>query len=204
MPQATFIKSASDPRGFPPDDCAEVAFVGRSNSGKSSAINAVAGVRGLARVSKTPGRTQLINFFAFGAERRLVDLPGYGFARVAPAVRERWRTLLEAYFAGRGGLRGVVITIDARRGVMPLDATMIEWADALDLPMLWLLTKADKLNRSAVLAAQRAAAEVATGRVAQIVPFSATTGLGVESARTAVEAWYAGPPLRDGSRGRRR
>jgi GTP-binding protein len=189
MPAAEFLKSAADPRGFPPDDCGEVAFVGRSNSGKSSAINAVTGARKLARVSKTPGRTQLINFFSFGPGRRLVDLPGYGFARVAPAVRQRWRGLLEAYLADRRGLRGIVITIDARRGVMDLDTAMIDWAESLSLPMLLLLTKADKLSRGQALAAQRKVADHAPSGVVAVPLFSALTGQGADEVREQLDRW---------------
>jgi GTP-binding protein len=195
MSAATFIKSASDPRGFPPDDAVEVAFVGRSNSGKSSAVNAVTGVRKLARVGKTPGRTQLVNFFAVGPGRRVVDLPGYGFARVAPEVRDRWRALLEAYFESRRGLRGIVLTVDARRGLMELDETMIDWAAALDLPVLLLLTKADKLSRGAVgrqvLTVEKAAARRHSG--VAVIAFSALTGQGAEEGRAAVAAWFDGP-----------
>lgn len=194
MPSARFIKSAAEPRGFPPDDAAEVAFVGRSNSGKSSAINAVTGVRKLARVSKTPGRTQLINFFDLAPGRRLVDLPGYGFARVPAEVRGRWRGLLEAYFAGRRGLRGVVVTVDIRRGLKELDEAMIEWAAALRLPVLLLLTKADKLGRGAAakrrLEVEKTAAAIHP-EIAAIV-FSALTAQGVDEARAALEAWYQG------------
>jgi GTP-binding protein len=193
LPVAQFLKSASDPSGFPPDDCAEVAFVGRSNSGKSSAINAVTGARKLARVSKTPGRTQLINFFSCGAGRRLVDLPGYGFARAAPAVRQRWRGLLEAYLSNRSGLRGIVITIDARRGIMELDETMIDWAESLELPMMLLLTKADKLSRNQAAAVRRNVAAAVPDGVAAITLFSAHTGQGVDEARAQLLRWLEPP-----------
>jgi GTP-binding protein len=191
MYTATFMKSASEPRGFPPDDAAEVAYVGRSNSGKSGAINAVTGVRGLARVSKTPGRTQLVNFFELAPERRIVDLPGYGFARVAPEVRRRWRGLLESYFNGRAGLRGIAITVDLRRGLMELDSTMIEWASGLDLPVMLLLTKADKLGRNEVARQRRAVVEAADS-VAAMVVFSAVTGQGIDEARAQLDEWFAG------------
>ena len=188
MPDVKFLTSASAPAGFPPDDADEVAFVGRSNSGKSSAINAVTGVRKLARVSKTPGRTQLINFFELSAGRRIVDLPGYGFAKVPPAVRERWRGLLESYLVGRRGLRGVVITVDIRRGLTDLDRTMIDWAASLDLPMLLLLTKADKMSRSESLNQTRRVAAEAPGGVG-VIAFSAPAGLGVREARVQLDRW---------------
>lgn len=189
MASAIFIKSASTPDGFPRDDAAEVAFVGRSNSGKSSAINALTGVRRLARVSKTPGRTQLINFFELAPGRRIVDLPGYGFAKVAPAVRARWRHLLESYFQGRRSLRGVVITVDSRRGLKELDETMLEWAAALGLPVLLLLTKADKLSRNETARRRREVARAAGD--AAIVVFSAVTAQGVDEARLQLESWLS-------------
>jgi GTP-binding protein len=195
MCPATFVKSASEPKGFPPDDAPEVAFVGRSNSGKSSAINALTGVRKLARVSKTPGRTQLINFFELAPGRRIVDLPGYGFARAAPEVRRRWRGLLEAYFRGRHSLRGIVITVDLRRGLKDLDETMMEWAAALELPVLLLLTKADKLSRSAA-ARQRDGVAAAAGPRASLLVFSALTGEGKEALRAALDRWYDSPGQR--------
>lgn len=198
MPVAQFLKSASDPTGFPPDDCREVAFVGRSNSGKSSAINAVTGVRKLARVSKTPGRTQLINFFSYGPGQRLVDLPGYGFARAAPDVRQRWRGLLEAYLSRRAGLRGLVITIDVRREIMDLDAVMIDWAVSLELPMLLLLTKSDKLSRGQAAGVARRVAAAVPDLVVGVTLFSAHTGQGVEDARRQLTEWLA-QPAEDGA-----
>lgn len=183
----TFITSAADPGGFPADEGREVAFVGRSNSGKSTALNAIAGVRSLARVSKTPGRTQLVNFFAVGPARRLVDLPGYGFARVEPAVRDRWRGLMAAYFAGRASLAGAVVTVDIRRRLTPLDEQMLAWLAPRDLPVLVLLTKADKLGRGA---AQAAALEVAkaVGAAAAVQVFSGKSGQGVAEARGWLDA----------------
>ena len=187
--QPVFLKSAAGPRDFPADRGREVAVAGRSNSGKSSAINALVGSKKLARTSKTPGRTQLINFFGLGAERRLVDLPGYGFARVPPEVRERWRTMIEAYFEQRNSLAGLVVTVDIRRGVSPLDADMLAYAGALELPALVLLTKADKLSRGAALnARQRAEPNVA----ASVEVFSAPQRLGVAESLAHIEAWLAG------------
>jgi GTP-binding protein len=182
----TFITSAAEPRGFPADDGREVAFVGRSNSGKSTALNAIAGVRALARVSKTPGRTQLVNFFALGEGRRLVDLPGYGFARVEPAVKDRWRGLIEAYFTSRVSLAGTVVTVDVRRGLTPLDEQMLAWLAPRGLPVLVLLTKADKLGRGAARAAALAVAK-AVGAAVSVQVFSAKSAEGVAEAR----AWLA-------------
>jgi GTP-binding protein len=186
----TFLKSAANRGDFPDDRGREVAFVGRSNSGKSSAINALVGVRKLARVSKTPGRTQLLNFFELGAEQRVVDLPGYGFARVPPAVRERWRHLVDDYFTGRRSLVGLIVTIDIRRGPSTLDRAMLAWAAKLDVGALVLLTKADKLSRGAGAAARhRTAAEV--GRGVTVTAFSAHDGSGIEAGRAQLAAWLA-------------
>jgi GTP-binding protein len=190
LPSATFIKSAARPADFPADDGREVAFVGRSNSGKSTALNVLAGARKLARVSKTPGRTQLVNFFTYGEKRRLVDLPGYGFARVTPEVEARWRGLLEAYLLERRSLVGLVLTLDIRRGVTPLDRQLLHWLGARGLPLLALLTKADKLGRGAGLDKQReVGAELGPGP--RLVRFSATSREGVADAREWLEASLA-------------
>jgi len=191
VPTAVFIKSAARPADFPPDTGREVAFVGRSNSGKSTAVNVITGARKLARVSKTPGRTQLLNFFAFGEERRLVDLPGYGFARVAPDVQALWRRSLEAYLSTRASLAGLVVTMDIRRGMTPLDDTLLRWLEPRDLSVAVLLTKADKLSRSAGLAQERALQKT-VGAAVKLTRFSALTGDGVPEAQTWIEAWLSG------------
>lgn len=198
MTVAKFLTSASDPSGFPQDDLPEVAFVGRSNSGKSSAINVVTGARKLARVSKTPGRTQLVNFFEFGPKRRIVDLPGYGFAKVAPSVRRGWRQLLEGYLGERGNLRGLVVTLDIRRGVTELDRTMLEWAESLGLPLLLLLTKADKVSRNEA-AKQRKFVEREAPPGAVLTVFSALTGQGAEDVRAQLERWFSSPQAAPGA-----
>jgi len=191
VPTAVFIKSAARPADFPPDTGREVAFVGRSNSGKSTAVNVITGARKLARVSKTPGRTQLLNFFSFGEERRLVDLPGYGFARVAPDVQALWRRSLEAYLSTRASLAGLVVTMDIRRGMTPLDDTLLRWLEPRDLSVAVLLTKADKLSRSAGLAQERALQKT-VGAAVKLTRFSALTGDGVPEAQTWIEAWLSG------------
>jgi len=183
---AYFIKSAAQPRDFVPDEGREVAIVGRSNSGKSSAINAIFGNQKLARVSKTPGRTQLVNFFGLHDDERFVDLPGYGFARVAPSVREGWQRLMHSYFEGRRSLAGLLITVDIRRGLMELDMTMLAWARDLGIPVLILATKADKLSRNAGINAVRRMAGAAG---APVVRFSVLAKLGTEEARAQIEAW---------------
>ena len=145
--EACFIQSASEIENAPPDQGWEVAFAGRSNSGKSSAINALTGNRKLARTSRTPGRTQLINFFALSASQRLVDLPGYGFAKVPLAVKKKWNQQLERYLQYRESLRGLVMLMDIRHPLTDPDKQMLGWAVAASMPVHILLTKADKLKR---------------------------------------------------------
>ena len=189
MQAAQFLKSAAHPVDFPLDAGREVAFVGRSNSGKSTAVNAVTGARKLARVSKTPGRTQLVNFFSLDGERRLVDLPGYGFARVAPEVQARWRRSLETYLAERASLVGLVVTMDIRRGVTELDEQLLRWLPSRrDLPVAILLTKADKLRRGAAIARERELKEQLGPELA-LVRFSALSGEGVAEAQALIERW---------------
>ncbi|MFO7285743.1 MAG: ribosome biogenesis GTP-binding protein YihA/YsxC [Gammaproteobacteria bacterium] len=188
---AKFLTSASSPGGFPRDEVPEVAFVGRSNSGKSSAINAITGDKKLARVSKTPGRTQLVNFFEVAPGRRVVDLPGYGFAKVAPSVREHWRGLIDAYLRRRPNLKGLCVTLDIRRGVTELDRTMLDWAESLRLPLLLLLTKADKVSRNEA-ARQRGGVQREAPPGSFIVVFSALTGQGVDEARAVLDRWFEG------------
>ena len=192
MPTAVFLKSAASPADFPADTGREVAFVGRSNSGKSTALNVVTGARKLARVSKTPGRTQLLNFFSLGDGRRLVDLPGYGFARVAPEVQARWEKALEAYLSRRESLAGLVVTMDIRRGMTRLDEQLLRWLQSRrELPVAVLLTKADKLSRTAG-AAQERALGAALGPDVRLARFSAVTGDGVDAAKAWIEAWLSG------------
>jgi len=183
----TFIKSAAMPADFPADVGREVAFVGRSNSGKSTALNLVAGVRNLARVSKTPGRTQLANFFEVAAERRLVDLPGYGFAHVTPATKERWRRMIEAYLTGRESLVGLILTMDIRRGITELDEQLLGWLEPLDLAVGVLLTKADKLSRNAARAREHEVAVRLGG--GHVVRFSSLSREGVPEVRAWLDAW---------------
>jgi GTP-binding protein len=181
-PDARFLMSVSRPGRFTGDQGAEVAFAGRSNAGKSSAINAVVGRRQLARTSKTPGRTRLVNFFQLAPGRRLVDLPGYGFARVPPATREDWRNLLESYFETRRSLRGLFLTVDVRRMLGEQDLQMLAWCRALGHPVHVLLTKADKLPRGGAARAL-ATAHSACGPDVSVQLFSALTGEGVTRAR---------------------
>jgi GTP-binding protein len=187
----TFIKSAWQPHQFPPDTGAEVAFSGRSNAGKSSALNAISGRTNLARTSKTPGRTQLLNFFAVGESRRLVDLPGYGYARVPAKMQAHWRELMAQYVGARHSLAGMVIVMDARRPLGEFDTQMLEWTRSHGVPTHLLLTKADKLNRGEAVAALKAVrARVGEEVTAQL--FSATARIGVEEARKRVDELLGG------------
>ncbi len=148
--KAVFLKSAAKVVQLPEDSGYEVAFAGRSNAGKSSALNCLTGIKGLARTSKTPGRTQLINLFNLDDERRLVDLPGYGYAKVALQVKMEWQKHLAHYLDIRKSLKGLVLLMDIRHPLKDLDQMMIDWALNRELPVHILLTKADKLSRSEV------------------------------------------------------
>lgn len=182
FPHARFIKSANDVSQCVPDTGAEVAFVGRSNSGKSSAINALTQRHGLARTSKSPGQTQLINFFELDAGRRLVDLPGYGFAKVPRPLQDHWKQLLEGYFRSRESLRALWIVMDSRRPLADMDWQMLEYARSRGRLVHLLLTKADKLSRSESMSTlarvRREAGDKATAQL-----FSATKKTGVDDGR---------------------
>ena len=186
-PQAAFIKSANAPSQFVPDEGAEVAFAGRSNAGKSSAINVIVNRRQFARTSKTPGRTQLVNFFTLRDGARIVDLPGYGFAKVSGKLREHWANLMADYFETRASLRGMFLIVDIRRQLTDFDRQMLAFADAVGLPVHVLLTKADKLKRGQ---AAKALLEVKKelGDNATIQQFSALSRQGETEAREQLEA----------------
>ncbi|MGL5742462.1 MAG: ribosome biogenesis GTP-binding protein YihA/YsxC [Legionella sp.] len=148
--KAVFLKSAARVSQLPEDSGYEVAFAGRSNAGKSSALNCLTGIKNLARTSKTPGRTQLINLFTLDEERRLVDLPGYGYAKVALKVKMDWQENLAHYLEVRRSLKGLILLMDIRHPLKDLDIMMVDWALNRELPVHILLTKADKLSRSEV------------------------------------------------------
>ncbi len=192
-PHVKFLTSANDLRQLPADAGAEVAVAGRSNAGKSSAINAITQRKGLARTSKTPGATRLINFFELEPDRRLVDLPGYGFAAVSGSMREHWGTLIEGYFRGRRALRGVIVVMDVRHPLKEHDLEMLKLARSCAVPVHVLLTKADKLSRSAGAAAQ-AAVRRATDDSVTVQLFSAHAGTGVIEARAALRRLLAASP----------
>jgi GTP-binding protein len=145
--KAEFVKSAVKPKDYPLETLPEVAFVGRSNVGKSSLINVLANRKSLVRTSSTPGRTQLINFFDINGILTLVDLPGYGYAKAPPDVRKQWGPMIETYLARRGNLRAVVLILDIRRIPSDGDLQMLGWLDTYDIPPIVVLTKCDKLSK---------------------------------------------------------
>lgn len=146
--QADFIKSAAKPKDYPPPDLPEVAFVGRSNVGKSSLINVLANRKALVRTSSTPGRTQLINFFDINNILTLVDLPGYGYAKAPPDVRKQWGSMIETYLSKRENLKAVVLILDIRRTPSNGDLDMLRLLGACGIPQIIVLTKCDKLSRN--------------------------------------------------------
>lgn len=187
LASARFVTSAHLPRQWPEPAGAEVAFAGRSNVGKSSAVNAIARRKGLAKTSKTPGRTQQIVFFELDSGHRLVDLPGYGFARVPVAMRRHWEQTINAYLSTREPLRALILPVDSRRLLTDLDEQMLDWCAAVQLPVHILLTKADKLSRNqagqALLSVRKA---IATRAETTVQLFSAHDRRGVDEARDVV------------------
>ena len=191
FPRAQFLISAAAAAQFPADRGAEVAFVGRSNAGKSTAINTIVQRQGLARTSKTPGRTRLLNFFELAPMQRIVDLPGYGYASGPESERLSWKPLIEA-LALRSSLHGWFLIVDARRGIAAGDDALLEWA-APDQRIHVLLSKVDKLNRSEAAKALRESTAALAGR-GTVQLFSATAKTGVEEAQKMLEAWLKSKP----------
>lgn len=196
--KATFVTGAHNLSQLPPDEGIEVAFAGRSNSGKSSAINRITGQKSLARTSKTPGRTQQINYFSLDEARHIVDLPGYGYAKVSEKVKRHWQQTLEAYLRERTSLRGLVLMMDIRHPLNDFDSQMIAWCQHTGMPLHILLTKADKLGRSAgsnVLQQVRQVLSKDYGVErehpwATVQLFSALKGVGVEQAWEKLDDWF--------------
>ena len=190
--QATFVTSAANLAACPPESLAEVAFAGRSNAGKSSAINAITNQTRLARISKTPGRTQLINFFGLAEGRFLVDLPGYGFAKVPLSVKNKWQEELEKYLRRRQVLCGLILLSDIRHPLKEFDRMMIDWAVQSGLPLHLLLTKSDKLKRGAaqntLLAVQK---ELKPFSNVTVQLFSSLKNDGVTEVRAKLDEWLA-------------
>lgn len=192
-----FLISAPTLAECPPDSGAEVAFAGRSNAGKSSAINALTGNSKLARTSKTPGRTQLINFFRLSDEQRLVDLPGYGYAKVARAMKDEWQRHLASYLEQRQCLRGLVLLMDIRQPLKEFDRHMLTWANSAGLPVHILLTKADKLKNgpanNARFAVEKALKEQELDAGVTVQTFSATRKTGLDKLERKLNGWLAPP-----------
>jgi GTP-binding protein len=192
LSKATFTLSAPDIRRLPADSGIEVAFAGRSNAGKSSALNTLTNQRGLARTSKTPGRTQLINIFEIAENKRLVDLPGYGFAKVPMEMKKKWQKALGEYLEKRECLKGLVILMDIRHPLKDLDMDLIQWAVDGELPVLALLTKSDKLSQGKVsgqvLAVRKELA--ALNADIKVQAFSSLKRTGSEQADKVICDWF--------------
>ena len=187
---ASFTQSAAKLAQCPLDEGLETAFAGRSNAGKSSAINRLTGKKKLARTSKTPGRTQLINFFMLKDRQRLVDLPGYGYAKVAINKKLEWQKNLEQYLEKRASLTGLMLVMDIRHPLQPYDAIMLDWVKQYDLRCHILLTKADKLKRGAAKQTLMTVEKAVNDQPNTSVQlFSATEGDGVDSARQVLFSW---------------
>jgi GTP-binding protein len=192
---AQYFISAHHLRDLPPATGIEIAFAGRSNAGKSSAINTLANHTRLAYVSKQPGRTQLINFFSLGGDRYLVDLPGYGYAKVPEAMRKHWQLVLAAYLSQRSSLYGLVLVMDSRHPLTPLDRQMLDWFGPTGKPIHVLLTKSDKMSRSEAmrtLATVRKELQQTWGN-SSVQLFSSLKKQGVEEAEKVIGAWLNPP-----------
>jgi GTP-binding protein len=194
--QAIFLQSAAKLSQCPPPAGPEIAFAGRSNAGKSSVLNRLTGNRRTAKVSKQPGRTQLLNFFDVpGTTGRLVDLPGYGYAQAGKSAQAAWQQSVNDYLSNRDALAGVVLVMDIRHPLQPFDHELIDWADPSELPLHILLNKADKLKRGAqgkVLQQVRNA--VADAPLTSVQTFSAMSGQGLPELVALLERWLAEPP----------
>ena len=191
--QARFVTSAFEISQMLADEGAEVAFAGRSNAGKSSAINCLTRQKGLCKTSKTPGRTQLINFFELDQDRRLVDLPGYGFAKVSKKMRGHWNQVLTAFLLERQALKGLVIVVDIRRGISELDQALIDMMGN-SLPLHVLLTKSDKLSRSAINKAIADTRARLVGPEQSVSTLSVLNRQGLESLEQVCRKWLEPDP----------
>ncbi|MES9943534.1 MAG: ribosome biogenesis GTP-binding protein YihA/YsxC [Candidatus Thiodiazotropha sp.] len=189
--RAEFLKSAASLSQAPPDSGFEVAFAGRSNAGKSSALNTLCNQKSLARTSKTPGRTQLLNFFSLDEERRLVDLPGYGYAKVAESIKRKWQETLADYIEQRQCLLGLVLLMDIRHPLTDFDLQMLQWNTHHGLPTHILLTKADKLKTGAakntLLKVQKSLSDRPEITVQR---FSALKKQGIDECHRVLDLWF--------------
>ena len=189
---AEFLLSVNNWSQLPADDAIEIAFAGRSNAGKSSAINTITNIKSLCRTSKTPGRTQMINYFSIDSEHHLVDLPGYGYAKVPLKIKQHWQILLERYLIERASLKGVMMIMDVRRPLTEYDCLMLQWCQKADMAAHILLTKADKFKRGAaqnvLLKVKRDLDQNYPGTSVQL--FSALKKAGVDEAREVLNNWF--------------
>ncbi len=195
---ATFLKSAASLRDMPADQGWEVAFAGRSNAGKSSALNALTNHKGLARVSKTPGRTQLLNVFSIDDDRRLIDLPGYGYAKVPVGVRDQWRGMVDGFLRAREALKGLILIMDSRHPLKDFDRQMLDYAHGIGKPCHVLLTKADKLSRNDATKTLDAVrkdlgADGSAEAQVSVQLFSVPAKTGLDEARGVVARWLEVP-----------
>lgn len=190
--KAYFLLSAADVKQLPPDQGIEVAIVGRSNTGKSSIINKITQSKNLARVSKTPGRTQMINIFVIDENRRLMDLPGYGYAKVPPAIKRTWEKTVSTYFNERDCLKGLILVMDIRHPLKDTDIAMIEFCQEADLPVHIVLNKADKLSKSTqhqtVLKVRTAL--TCYDNIVTLQSFSALKGIGTKDLYAVIDKWF--------------
>ena len=182
--QAAFFKSVTSDSDLPAESAAEIAFAGRSNAGKSSAINAILGRKRLAFVSKTPGRTREINFFTLGGGRYLVDLPGYGYAKVAKSIKSTWGKMIEDYLTSGKQLAGLILLLDSRRDPSDDDIELLRWLSKRQLPVLCVVTKADKVNRDQL---NRKVRQIESELQLPALPFSSLTGVGKSELVAAVK-----------------
>lgn len=194
--QASFLQSATTSKTLPVESGPEIAFAGRSNAGKSSVLNRVCSQKSLARTSKTPGRTQLINFFALPDDKYLVDLPGYGYAKVPEAVKLEWGRFIESYLVHRATLQGLVLVMDIRHPLTEYDQVMLRWAHSRDLPVHVLLNKSDKLKRGAakntLLKVRKELAELES---VSVQTFSALNKEGLDECWQLLEYWFNGDKI---------
>jgi GTP-binding protein len=190
--RAHYTISATKLSELPEDNGIEVAFAGRSNAGKSSAINTITGIKALARISKTPGRTQMINFFNLDEQRALVDLPGYGYAKVPEKMKLRWQQTLSQYLETRNSLRGLMVMMDIRHPLKEFDIQMLKWAEHAELPTHILLTKSDKLKHGAAMASlHKVSSELKKlNLMATVQLFSSLKHTGKDEAISKLDSWF--------------
>lgn len=191
--KAYFLLSAADVKQLPPDDGIEIAIVGRSNAGKSSVLNKLTQQKNLARVSKTPGRTQLLNVFVIDDTRRLIDLPGYGFAKAPTVAKQKWEKTIDAYIQDRQSLKGLVLVMDARHPMKPLDCQLLSYCSSRSLPVHILLNKSDKLSKGAMAATVQSVTSALTtyNNSVSVQSFSALKGVGIKELHSILDDWYA-------------